>query len=148
MQGLRRADAGDHIFTLSVGKILPKHLILAGSRVAREADTGSAIIAFVTKNHGTDVDRGAIGHVRRDVKLAPIVERSFTFPRPEYGFHCQLQLQHDVLRKFPAGFTLDDGDELFANFLEVRCFEAHIGLDASPLLDSLEMFVEVFVCNA
>ena len=43
---------------------------------------------------------------------------------------------------------MNDGDEFFADFLEMRSVEADVRLHAGPRFDSIEMFIEVFVGDA
>jgi hypothetical protein len=67
---LRRADAGDDVLALGVDQVLAVDEVLAGARVAREADAGAGIVAHVAEHHGAHVHRRAVGHLLRDPELA------------------------------------------------------------------------------
>jgi hypothetical protein len=55
---LRRANAGDHIFTLCVDEELAEELAFAVAWVARECDPGRAGAAHVAEHHCLHVDSG------------------------------------------------------------------------------------------
>ena len=58
-QGLRRADAGDHILALGVDQELAVELVAAGGGIAGEGDARGAIVAHIAEDHGLDIDRRA-----------------------------------------------------------------------------------------
>ncbi len=119
MNGLGSADPGYHVFTLGVDQVFPIDTILAGSGVAGETHTGGAGLAHVAEDHGNDVDRRAVGHLRGDVEFAPVVDGPLSHPGAEDGLHGQFQLPVDVGGKILAGFFLDQGLEVFAEDLQV-----------------------------
>ncbi len=147
-QRLRRADARHDVLALRVGQVFAEHLVVAGARVAGEADAGRAVVALVAEDHRADIDRGAVGHVRRDVEFAPVVDGALAHPGAEHGLDGQLELLHDVLREVLAGLAPHHTEELLADLLEVAGIEADVGLDADAYLDLLEEFIEVFVADA
>ena len=145
---LRRADAGHDVLTLRVGQVFAEHLVFAGARVAREAHAGRAVVALVAEHHRADVDGRAVRHVRRDVKLAAVVDGALAHPRAEHGLDGQFQLLHDVLREVAPGLPAHDGEEMFADFLQVLRREPDVRLDAGAGLDFVEVLVEMLIGNA
>ncbi len=77
---LRRADAGHHVFALGVDEVLAVDQVLAGARVAREADAGARIVAHVAEHHRADVAGGAVGHFPGDLELLAVVDRALAVP--------------------------------------------------------------------
>jgi hypothetical protein len=102
-QGPGGADARHHVFALGVDQIVAVEFIFAGARVPGEAHAGGGIVAHVAEDHGADVHRGAVGHLRGDVELAPVVHRPFAHPGFEDALHGQKELGPGVLGKGLAG---------------------------------------------
>ncbi len=80
---LRRADAGDDVLALRVHQVLAVDDVLAGGRIAREADAGRRVVAHVAEHHRADVDRRSVGHRRRDPELPPVIDGALAVPRLE-----------------------------------------------------------------
>jgi hypothetical protein len=79
----RRAHAGDHVFALRVHQVLAEEDVLAGGRIAREADAGAGVLAQVAEDHGLHVDRCAQPVV--DAVDAAIGLGAIVLPAPEDG---------------------------------------------------------------
>jgi hypothetical protein len=58
-QGLRRADAGDHILALGIDQELAVELVAAGRGIAGEGNARGAVVAHIAEDHGLDIDRRA-----------------------------------------------------------------------------------------
>ena len=87
--GVRRADAGHHVFALRVFQELAVEFLFAGGGIAREAHAGGGSLAHVAEYHGLHVDRGAqvVGNL---VHLA-IVLGAVVKPGPEHRVARALQ---------------------------------------------------------
>ena len=144
---LRRADAGHHVLALGVDQVFAVHDVLAGSRVAGEADAGGAVAAHVAEHHGADVDRRTVGHVRGDMKFTPVVDGAFAQPGVEHRPDGDLQLFIDVGGEGVAGFMTHHLQEDLADFPEMVGGQADVGLHAFAFLQLLEGFVEFLIVN-
>ena len=142
------ANAGDDVLALGVDQILAVHFVLAGTRVAGEADAGGAIVAHVAEYHGDDIDGGAVGHLRGDVEFAAVVDGALAHPGVEDGADADFELLVDVFRKGLAGFPEHDGQEAVAGFAQMFGFQGDVGLDAGGALDGLELLVEMLFIDA
>ena len=145
---LGRADTGDDVLALGIDQVLAVHLVLAGAGIAGEADAGGAVVAHVAEHHGDDVDRRAVGHLRGDVELAPIVHRALARPGIEDRLDGQLELLVGVLRERAPGLFLHHLQEQLADLAQVGGAQAHVDLDAGAALDGLEMLVETVLVDA
>ena len=78
----RRAYAGHHVFALSVDQQVAVIYAFPRARIARETNTGSAIVAHVAENHLADVD----GCTRkpRDVLDVPVGDRFVCHPASKH----------------------------------------------------------------
>ena len=75
--GVRGADPGHDVFALGVGQVFAVELLVAGGRVAGEADAGRRVIAHIAEYHGLDVDGGA--EVIGDLILFAVIDGSGLF---------------------------------------------------------------------
>jgi hypothetical protein len=105
-------------------------------------------VAHVAEDHGADVDRRAVGHLRRDVELAAIVDGALAHPGLEDRLDRELEALVDVLGEGPAGLLADDLQEAVADFPEPVCVQADVGRHARAPLDLLEGPVEFLVRDA
>ena len=78
--GFGRPDTGDHVLTLGVNEVLAIHFIFPSARIAGKADAGRTIVAHIAEDHRDHVDRRAVGHLGRDVELAPVIDRPLAHP--------------------------------------------------------------------
>ena len=76
----RCAYAGNHVFALRINQIFAVHFINAGAWIAGKADAGCAIIAHIAEHHGDDINGCAVGHIRRNMKFAPVIDGAFARP--------------------------------------------------------------------
>ena len=81
-QGQGVADAGDDVLALGVGQVVAVDALLAGGRVAGEADAGAGVGAEVAEDHRAHVHRGA--EVVRDPLAAPVDPGAVGVPRLEH----------------------------------------------------------------
>src|SRR5439155_14004950 len=78
----RGAHAGHHVLPLRVRQVLAVERVLAGGRIAREADAGARRLAQVAEHHRLDVHRRA--QIVRDAVLAAVVDGPVVGPRTEH----------------------------------------------------------------
>ena len=109
LQRLRCANTGDNILALRIGQVFTEHLVLAGTGITRESDAGCTIVAHVAEDHGADIHRSAVCHIRRDVEFATIIDRALAHPGTKDRLDRELQLQHYVLRKVLARLAMHHG---------------------------------------
>src|SRR5581483_3893170 len=76
--GLRRADARDDVFALSIQQVLAVELLLACRGIARERYAGAGVVAHVPEHHGLHVHRGA--EAMRDVVVVAVGNSSVVVP--------------------------------------------------------------------
>ena len=137
---LRRADARHHILALRVHQILAVEHVLAGGRIAGEADAGGAVVAHVAEHHGLHVHRGAPfgGNV---VQLA-VGDRAMVHPGTEHRTDRAPELFLGVLRKRLAGLALDQVLVALRDAVPVLRRElgilGHAGVELCVLDDLLE----------
>ena len=134
------ADAGDHVLALRVDQEVAVGLVLAGGRVAGEADAGAAVVVAVAEHHRLHVHRGA--EVVADALAHAIRDGARSVPAAEDRFDRALQLDHRILRERLAG--LPAHDVLVALAQTAQCLGAHVrvGGDAVPFLRRVEQPVE------
>ena len=101
----RRADSRDHVFALRVQQKIAEESLLAGRRVAREADARAGIVARVAENHLHHVHRRA--QQARDFLDAPVGDRLLAHPGLEHRADRAPELLLRILRKVLAGFLLE-----------------------------------------
>ncbi len=121
---LRGAYAGDHVLALGVHQILAVEDVLAGGRVAGEADAGGAVGAHVAEHHGLDVHRRA--PVGRDVVQAAVGVGARVHPGAEHRADRAPELLRGRLRERAAG---------------VVCDQVLVGLDHLPPAGGAELGV-------
>ena len=126
----RRTDTGDHVFALRVHQNLSVELILTGSRVSRERNAGTGIIAHVAECHHLDVDSRAPGI--RDVVVAAIDVRARVVPGTEYGLDRLDQLYLRIGREVLSDGLLVHRLELIRQILEILRGQIHV-LRHAPL---------------
>src|SRR5581483_5387361 len=103
---LRRADPCDDVLALRVDEELAVEALLAGGRVASEADAGGTVVPLVAEHHLHDVDGGA--DVVRDVVRVPVDLRARVLPRLEHRGDGAAKLLAWILRKVAAGSLVID----------------------------------------
>ena len=139
--GLRRADAGHHVFALRVLEELAVEGLLAGGRVAGEAHAGGRGFAHVAEHHGLHVDGGAevVGNL---VHLA-VVDGAGVEPGAEHGVARALKLRQGILRERLAGLLLDQLLVARDDLLQVFGGQVGIELGLGLLLLAVEDVVEI-----
>ncbi|MNE10443.1 hypothetical protein D3C80_1031590 [compost metagenome] len=145
-QGLRRADARDHIFPLRIDQELAVELGFAGRGVAGEGHARGRGLAHVAEHHGLDVDGGAPAF--GDVVHAAIEFRAVVHPAGEDGRDGAPQLVMRVLREGAAQLALDQnlvvGDDLFP----VLGGQLGVDRDAQTILVVVQNLFELIVADA
>ena len=131
------AAAGHHVLALGVGqKIDPQHR-LAGTRVAREADTGTGAAAGVAEHHALDGDGSAHGFV--NAVEATVFACLVGLPGGKHGLHCLQQLGVHVLRERVAGMLLVEQQKALRQFAQLA--EVQLAL-VTALGDALQFVFE------
>ncbi len=148
VDGLGGTDAGHYVFALGVDQVFAEEFVFARTRIAGEGHAGAAVFPAVAEDHGLDVDRGAVGHVRGDVELLAVVHGPLARPGVEYGLDGDLELLEGVVGEGPAGEFRHDLEEAFTDFLEVIGAQGHVFRDAGPFFDRIELPVEALVGHA
>ena len=144
---LRCADASDHVLALRVDQVFAIDHVLAGARVACEADTGARVVAHVAKHHGADIHCCAIGLVLGDAELLAVVHRALAHPGAKHGTDRNFELFKRILRERLAGVLLDDGQEVARQFLQVVGAQVHVLVRTVLALDGIHAIVKMFVAN-
>ena len=103
--GFRRAHAGNHVFALGVDQVLAVHLVLAVGRIAREGDSGGAVVTGVAEHHRLHVYRRA--PFGGNAILLAIEYGALVVPGAENRADGAPQLFVHVLRKVAAGAPPD-----------------------------------------
>ena len=106
VESLGVADAGHHVLALGVDQEVAVGAVLAGGRVAGEADTGARVVVAVAEHHGLHVDRGA--EVVGDALAHPVGDGPGAVPAAEDGLDGAAQLLVGVLRERLAGVRAHD----------------------------------------
>ena len=146
LEGLRRPDAGDDVLALRVDEVLAVHALLAGRRVAREADAGRRLLAPVPEHHLDDVDGRA--DVVGDRVRSPVDLRARVVPRLEHAQNGPTQLLACVLRKRSLGLLLEDVLERLDELREVVGRQVDVLLDATLALEVCERLLEAVPVDA
>ena len=100
------ADAGHHVLALGVDQEVAVGALVAGGRVAGEADAGARVVVAVAEDHGLHVDRGA--QVVRDALAVAVGDGPGPVPAAEDRLDGAAQLVGRVLGEGLAGVALDD----------------------------------------
>ncbi len=140
---LRRADAGDHVFTLRVDQEFAVEQVFAGTGIAGEGNTGAAVVAEVAEHHGLHVHRGTPGFgnvVQLAIDLGAVV-----VPALEHRHHRAPQLLPRIGRELAADTGANQALETLHQFLQVIGVEFGIELDALLLLHRIDDHLERIV---
>ena len=135
------ADSGDDVLALRVDQELSVELVLAGARVAREADAGARPLARVAEHHGLDVDGRA--HLVRDLVHLPVRDRAGVLPGAEHGVAGQAKLLPHVLGELAVRAPFEVGLELAGEVLQVLGRELRVAVDALLLLALVQERLEL-----
>ena len=122
----------DDVLALRVDEVLAVEDVLAGRRVAREADAGAGALALVAEDHLDDVDGGA--DVVRDLVGAPVDLGPRRVPGVEHGPVGAAQLLARILREAGADLLLVDALEGRDQLAEVVGAELEVVRDAARRL--------------
>ena len=79
---LRRSDAGNYVFTLSVDQVFSEEPFFTRGRVAGKGYSGSGIVPHVAKHHCLDIDGCAPAD--GNVMQAPVGYGANILPRAQY----------------------------------------------------------------
>ena len=145
-QGLRGADAGDHVFALGVDQELAVQARLAGRGVAGEGHAGRRRLAHIAEHHRLDVDgrAPAFGNVvHTAIEFRPVVHPAF-----EHGAHGAPQLVLGILREGMTQFALDHGLVVGDHLLPVGGGQVGVDGDAQAILVLVQHLFEVVVAEA
>ena len=144
--GLGRADARDHVLALSVDEELAVKLVLARGGVAGKGDARAAVVAHVPERHRLHVDRRALKP--GDLVDLPIPNCPRRVPRTEDRLDRQLQLLERILGERSPGRLLYNLLIRLTKFDKSLGIDIGIELDASLLLDLVELVFEIVVLDA
>ena len=138
---LRRTNTGNNVFTLSIYQIFAVVNVFAGSRVTREANAGSAVVAGITEDHGLNVN--GCTPVARNVVQFAVSNGAVNHPGAEYGADAGPQLIPGILRNDFAEFLADFF--IFVNqFFQIFGGQIRIGLVAFGFFHIFQsFFIEV-----
>ena len=134
------ADAGHHVLSLGVDQEVAVGPVLAGGRVAGEADAGAGALVAVAEHHGLDVDRGA--QVVADLLAHPVGHGAGRVPRAEHRLDGTAQLTARVLRERLAAARLHDRLEVVAQRHQRLGRDVGVGGAADGLTGRVERRVE------
>ena len=143
--GHRGADAGDNVLALRVHQILAEEGVLAGGRVAGEADAGAGGVAHVAEDHALHVDGGAQPVV--DAIDAAIGLGAVAVPTAEDGVAGCDQLLQRVLREVLAALLLDELLVLDDDLFEGLGAEEVVQLDALARLGAVEDVLKLLLAD-
>ena len=135
------ADACNDVFTLRVDEEVAVGLVLAGRRVASEADARTRVVIAVAEDHRLHIHRRA--ELVADALAHSVRDRAGAVPAAEDGFDRAAQLEHGILRERPAGRLLHDGLVLLAQVFEIGSGHLGVTLRTSGRLGLLERLVEL-----
>ena len=135
------ADAGHDVLALRVDEEVAVRLVLAGGRVAREADTGAAVVVAVAEHHRLHVHRGA--EIVADALTDPIRDGAGAVPAPEHGLDGALELHQRVLRERLPGLAAHDVLVPIAQPAQRLGRDVGVAIDIVPFLRRLEQPVEL-----
>ncbi len=110
------ADTRHHVLALRVHEEVPVGLVLAGRRVAREADAGARVVVAVAEHHRLDVDGGA--EVVVDLLAVSVRDRAGAVPALEHGLDGAVQLLAGLLRERCTGLLQNDRLVVLTQLLE------------------------------
>ena len=136
----RVPNARNDVLALSVEEEVAIHAACARRGVARESNTGCALIIEVPENHRTHVDGGA--EVVGDALGVAVHDRARRIPRVEHRVDTHGELRERVLRERRAGFPLDDLFETRDDPLEVTFRKLDIARGSRGLLRVVENRLE------
>ena len=139
------ADAGDDVLALRVDEEVAVRLVLAGGGVAREADTGAAVVVAIAEHHRLHVDRSA--EVVADALTDPIRDGAGAVPAAEHRFDGALELHQRILRERFPGLAAHDVLVAVAQPAQRLGGDVGVALDAVPFLRGLEQPVELLTVD-
>ena len=142
---LRRADAGHHVLALRVDQELAVEFVLAGRRIAREADAGGRRLAQVAEHHRLHVHGGAEA-VGDAIHLA-IVDRAGVVPGAEHRVPGHHELLARVLRKRLAALLLDQLLVIHDDGFQIVGGQVGVELRLHLLLAAVEDGVEIVLLH-
>ncbi len=145
-QGLRRAQACDHVLALGIDQELAVKRILSGGRIAGEHDAGRAPLSHIAEHHGLHGDRRA--PIVGDVVQPPVGDGSSVVPRAEHRGDRAPQLNVQILRKGLAELLLDDCLEAGHELRPMLRTKLRVELEAFETFVVLERLLEQIVIDA
>ena len=145
VDGLRRADTGNHVLALGVHKVLAVEAVLAVGRIAREGHARAAVVAHVPKDHRLDVDARA--HQSANVVELAVLVRAGVVPTAEHRVDAVAQLLAGVLGEGLTGVLVGLA-VLGDDFLKPLDVQVRVQLGASTVLDGMEGLLEMGVLDA
>src|SRR5262245_18306172 len=136
----RRADSGNHVFALRVGKIVAEEFLLAGGGIASKRDARSRIGSHVAEDHRADVYGGAQVVW---ILLAPAISYGASAVQgAKNGFDSLFQLPVGIGWKIGASLVANDLFEFLADVFEVLRGQVGVEGDAGVLLCLVESLLE------
>jgi len=139
----RSANAGHHVFSLSVHKIVAVKFLFAGAGITRKAHTGAGIFSCVSEDHLHYVDGGA--KKPRDFLYATVGHSFLRHPRAEHGANRAPQLFDRILRKFLAALFLKVFLEFGDEILPSAGGNGRVFLNAQASLERVQPMFEILL---
>ena len=134
------ADTRHHVLALGVDQEVAVRLVLAGRRIAGEADARARVVVAVAEHHGLHVDGSA--ELVIDLLPNPVRDRAGPVPALEHRFDGTVELIARLLRERLARGLQDDGLVVLAQLAQGLGRDLVVELDAGVLLGGVERLVE------
>ena len=141
VQGVRGADARDHVLALGVDQPFAVELVVTVGRVAGEGHAGGGGVAHVAEHHGLDVHSRA--PVVRNVLDLAVTDGALAVPGLEDAADGTPQLGLRIVRELHAQDFLDPHLEGLGEVLQFFGGELGVALVALRVLDVLHHAVQL-----
>ncbi len=138
----RRANSGDDVFTLGVDQEIAVESLLAGRRIAREANARARVFSLITEDHLHDVNSGA--EQTGNVLDAAVGNRLFSHPGLKHSADRAPELFRGMLGKRLARFLLKVRLVLSDQLLPTLGGYGGIVLDVETRLHSAKFYFKIF----
>ncbi len=143
--GHRSTNTCNNVLALCVGEELTHKLLLAGSGVTGECNTGTTVVAHVTECHHLYVNCGTPRV--RDIVVTSVYVCSGVVPRTEYRLDSAHKLLLGVRGEVGAELGLVLCLELISKLLEVVSGKLYVLLNALFFLHLVDEFLKVLLTN-
>jgi len=136
VDGVRRADAGNHVLALRIHQIFAVEVVLAGGGVTGEPHTSAGVVTSVAEDHGHDNHRSApvVGEAVEAAVGAGLV----AVPAVEHALDGTEQLVTRLLGELLTCLLVVDVLELLAQLLQGVGRQSDVELNTLSLSAGLE----------